>query len=72
MIKFNVFGRPMAVERSDSSWRVYFLGDEGKRRLAHDVLIPDSVTEAELERYMFDVFRELASPDHPDVERLTD
>lgn len=72
MIKFDVFGRQIAVESSDSGWQVYFLGDEGKRRLARDVLIPSSVTETELEGYLFDVFHESASADHPEVKRLID
>lgn len=72
MIRFDVFGRQIAVERSDFGWEVYFLGDEGKRRPARDVLIPSSVTEAELEGYLFDIFHESASPDHPKVKRLRD
>ena len=61
----------MGVERSESGcWQVFYFG-EGKRRLANDVRIPESLDEAEIERYLADLFHELASPDYPTVKRLT-
>ena len=71
MIKLDVFGRHMGVERSESGgWQVYHFG-EGRRRRANDVTIPKHLAEAEIERYLADLFHELASPEHPNVIRLT-
>jgi len=48
----------------------YWLGDEGKRRLAHFV-VPDFVSEHEIAEYLRDLFHESASPRNPDVVRLS-
>jgi hypothetical protein len=69
-IKFDVFGRPVLVVKAEGSWSVFYLGPEGKRRPAHDIVVPESVTEAEIERYLADVRHEWATERHPDVRRL--
>jgi len=38
-LKFNVFGKRVAVERRADAWRVFYLGVEGKRRPAEDIRI---------------------------------
>jgi hypothetical protein len=70
-IKFNVFGTVMAVERHGDAWRVFSVGNDGKRSPAN-VAIPSSVQEAELAQYLDDVFHEAARPRHPSVTRLPD
>ena len=68
-LKFDVFGRKMVVERSETQWSAFYVG-EGKRRLAQDVVIPPSVSESELERYLADLCHEWATERHPAVRRL--
>lgn len=69
MLKFDIFGKQIAVERNADRWVPYFFGTEGKRRRA-DFEIPDSITEAELCRYLADLFHESASASHPDALRV--
>ena len=69
-IKFDVFGRRVLVEESEAGWSVSYLGPEGKRRPAHNILVPPSVSESEIERYLADLCHEWATERHPDVRRL--
>lgn len=69
MLRFQVFGMRVGVERSASGWTAYWLGNEGKRRPA-EFVVPDFVTEDEMAEYLRDLFHESASPQHPDVVRL--
>jgi hypothetical protein len=64
--RFDVFGRRMAIARSDDAWVAYLIGAEGKRRRA-GFEIPDFVTADELAQYLDDLFHEDASPDRPGV-----
>lgn len=72
MPKFNVYGRRIAVEKSRGQWQAFDLGNEGKRRLAHDVVVPAFVKEDELAQFLGDLLHESASPKHPRVSRLPD
>lgn len=66
----------MEVVRQDDGangnhgWRAFYLGNEGKRRLAQDIVLPNTATEQEIERILSDLFHEYATPKHPRVERL--
>jgi hypothetical protein len=69
-IKLDVFGRRMLVEESQTGWSLFYLGAEGKRRPAHDLVIPDDLPEAEIETYLADLCHEWATPRHPGVKRF--
>jgi len=69
-MKLDVFGRKVLVERTTRGWRVYYLGEEGKRRLADDLMVPSFITESEIRRYLADLCHEWASIKHPDVRRI--
>lgn len=68
-IRFNVFGRIVAVGRAGASWQPYVVGADGKRSPAAFV-IPDFVEEGEIEQYLFDLFHESATPGNGDVKRI--
>jgi hypothetical protein len=68
-IRFNVYGRLVAVERVATGWLPFVLGPEGKRRRA-EFEVPDFVTEAELGQYLADLFHESATPGEPTVYRV--
>jgi hypothetical protein len=70
MLRFDVFGRLMGVERQGSSWRLYLLDNPAGRRLAHNIAIPPELDEAGLVRYLADLFHESARPERPEVRRL--
>ena len=67
--RFNVFGTLVAVTGEPGAWRAFYLGVEGKRRLA-DFIIPTDVTSAELREYLADLFHENATPRNNDVKAL--
>jgi hypothetical protein len=69
-IKLDVFGRRILVEEAQAGWSLFYLGPEGKRRPAHDLVIPTDLPEAEIESYLADLCHEWATPRHPDVKRL--
>lgn len=51
---------------------LFDLGPDGKRRRATDVVVPDFVTEAEIDQYLADVFHESATALHSAVRRSED
>ena len=69
-MKFDVFGRLVLAERSNRGWRIYYLGDEGKRRLADDLMVPPFITESEIGHYLADLCHEWTNTRHPDVRRI--
>ena len=70
LIKLDVFGRSVGLARLEDTWVAFYLGNEGKKRLATDILVPSSIPEAQLEQYLADLCHERASERHPDVRRL--
>ena len=40
MLRFDVYGRAVGVERDGDDWRVVYLGTEGKHRPADDIFLP--------------------------------
>jgi hypothetical protein len=67
--RFDVFGKIMCAERTDSGWRLLVLGTDGKRSPS-DVVIPSFISEEELAQYLDDIFHEWASPERPSVRRI--
>lgn len=69
-MRFNVFGSELIVEWRDNGWAVFYAG-EGKRRPAHDLVIPPTVKEEALAGYLADLLHEFAQPWHDEVRRLS-
>jgi hypothetical protein len=69
-MKLEVFGRAVLIERCAAGWQAFYLGSDGKRRRAEDIIIPDTLAEEELERYLADLCHEWATPRHPRVVRV--
>jgi mannose-6-phosphate isomerase-like protein (cupin superfamily) len=67
--RFDVFGKIMIVDRTESGWRLRVQGSDGKWGPAN-VVIPEFVPEHELAQYLDDVFHESATPGRPCVLRL--
>jgi len=62
----------MHAEHTASGWQLFDLGPDGKRSLAKDIVIPDFISESELDKYLDDIFHESATKKHPRVRRLTE
>ena len=69
-MKLNVFGRIIEVMREEGRWKVFCLGNEGKKREAHNIVIPSSLKEEDLTKYIADLCHEWATPANPQVKRL--
>ena len=67
---FDVFGRTVLVVASQGGWSAFYVGVEGKRRPARDLVVPGDITEEEMEQYLGDLCHEWASHRHPEVKRL--
>jgi hypothetical protein len=71
MHRFNLFGRKrVGVVRDGGRWRVFYLGVDGKKRSAPDIIIPADIRAEDLRNYLGDLFHEYASLRHPMVERI--
>jgi hypothetical protein len=69
-LKFNVFGKQVLIAKLNGGWATYYLGSEGKRRPAIDIVVPADIQESEIEQYLDDLCHEWATEQHPDVKRL--
>ncbi len=69
-IRFDVFGHQVLVAQTENGWKAYYVGEEGKRRPATDVVIPGDISETALEQYLADLCHEWATERNPDVKRL--
>lgn len=67
-LRFQIFGRRLAVVRQGAGWLAFDLGPEGKRRPA-SLPVPDWLAADELCQYLADLLHESASPAHPDARR---
>ena len=47
-LKFDVFGRDVLIVEKDGGWEAFYLGNEGKRRIAKDITVPSGITETDL------------------------
>ena len=69
-MKLEVFGKLVEVNRRNRRWLIFYLGNEGKKRTATDISIPDNISEAEVVSYIADLCHEWATPKNPEVKVL--
>ena len=69
-IKFDVFGRDVLVVGSSSGWRAFYVGTEGTRRPAIDIVIPPGLQESKLAQYLDDLCHEWANDRNNSVNRV--
>ena len=70
LMKINVFGKIIEVNRNDNRWEVFYVGNEGKKRLANDIVIPSHLKKEELIEYFSDLCHEWATPVNNEVKVL--
>lgn len=66
-MKLDVFGKEIEVLRVGNEWQVFYLGSEGKKRLASDIVIPASTREHDIALYLADIYHEFATSKYPEV-----
>ena len=69
-IKFDVFGRDVLIVESDDGWEAFYLGAEGKKRLAKDITVPSNISETEMTQYLDDLCHEWATDRNKSVKRV--
>ncbi|MBV6323042.1 hypothetical protein [Duganella violaceipulchra] len=69
-LRFNVFGRLIAISGGQGAWRAFYFGAEGKRRPA-DFVVPGELAEHELCEYLADLFHEDATPRNHSAVQLS-
>ena len=68
MREIDVFGMRLLAEQRDGRWTLFYSGADGKRRLAHDLVVPAFVvTDDELAAYLADLCHEAATPSNREV-----
>lgn len=68
-LRFNVFGKLVAIRGRAGAWEAFYPGPDGKRRPA-DFIVPDDIAEQDIQEYLADLFHEDATPRNHSVTRL--
>ncbi len=69
---YSVFGKKIEIVDEEGKWKVFIPGPEGKKRISPDIIIPSSVPEEDLERYLEDLLHEWSTPGNDKVIKLDD
>ena len=69
-IKLDVFGKHVLAIRTSEGWSMFYISDDGKRRPAHDIPVPEFVHESEIDNFLADLCHEWATEKNNDVRRL--
>ena len=69
-LRFEVFGRQVLVASSTNGWVTFYLGAEGKKRSALDIVIPPDIPKSEIAQYLDDLCHEWATELHPCVKQI--
>ena len=60
----------MDVVRVNGEWIAYFVGNEGKRVRATDIVIPDALSSTGIPSYLNDLLHRWAVERHPGVTTI--
>ncbi|WP_114766691.1 DUF7661 family protein [Vibrio rhodolitus] len=71
LIKFNVFGKPMSVQRKEGEWLLFLESATSMRVRVYDVVIPPELQEDELAGYLADIYHENANSKYLSVELIS-
>lgn len=69
-MKLDVFGKLVEINSRNGQWVVFYLGNEGKKRKAVDIHIPNYIPESEVVNFIADLCHEWATPNRPKVRVL--
>jgi hypothetical protein len=69
-LKFDVYGRHVLILWTGDGWNINYVDGQGKKRPAADIIIPDFISESEIEQYLADLCHEWATEKHPFVRRI--
>ena len=66
-LRLNAFGRLLDIERIQDRWQVFDKGNEGKRRLATDIFVPDDLAKDDIIGYLDDLLHEYSNAQNPKI-----
>lgn len=69
-LRFNIFGKLVAVVPTTTGWQAYLLGQDGKRS-PMDIVVPAFIEADDVGQYLADLLHELATPANNKVVRLS-
>ncbi len=69
-LKFDVFGQDVLIVETDKVWQAFYLGNEGNRRPARDIIVPPNIAESEIAQYLNDLCHEWATDRNKSVKRV--
>lgn len=69
-LKFDVFGRDVVIVETEKGWQAFYLGNEGKRRPANDIVVPSNIAESKVLQYLDDLCHEWATDRNNSVKRV--
>ncbi len=69
-LKFDIYGKHVLILRTSNGWNIDYVSDQGKKRPATDIFIPDFISESEIDQYLEDLCHEWATEKHPIVRRI--
>ena len=70
LIKFDVFGKRMSIQREGDEWLLFRESNTGVRARVYEVVIPADLEETELATYLADIYHETANEKYSSVVRL--
>jgi hypothetical protein len=69
-LTFDVFGRDVLIVETEGGWEAFYLGSEGKRRPARDIIVPPNIEEPKIHQYLDDLCHEWATDRNSSVKRV--
>ncbi len=69
-MKYNVYKRKLEIIKNNGTWTVFILGSDGKKRVSHDIFIPSSVSQENMETFLEDLLHEWASPGNDKIYKI--
>lgn len=71
MIRFDIYGRQLSVQRKADQWLLFRESDTGMRTRIYEVVIPDDLDQSELCGYLADIYHEFATDAHPEARQIS-
>ena len=69
-IKLDVFGKHVLAMRTNEGWSLFYFSEDGKKRPARDIFVPEFVNESEIENFLADLCHEWATEKNKNVRRM--
>ena len=69
-MKFNIYRRKIEILKVLNGWGVLYLGNDGKKRIAHDIIFPTDLNENKIIGYLEDLLHEWATSKNSQISKI--